>query len=165
MSKEQMQPIQAEQPEAKRLGRPPKAEQPLKKGKRSWKPATLNEFFDKEPGYRYRMASKDPFTLAKRKQEGWETVSALSGNGEKHQDPQRVGLDGKALTSAIEGPDWILQRVPEEIAQEMDSYFQDENDRRTAGLTSHLKKEIHGQGTSTHGEITINSRKGTQIID
>lgn len=145
-------------------GRPPKVEQP-KRGKRSWKPAALNEFFNKEPGYRYRMASKDPYILAKRKQEGWETVSATTGNGEAYQDPSRVGTDGKQLTSVIEGPDWILQRVPDEIADDMIAYYQEETDRRTSGLTAHLKKEVGREGASTHGEITINSRKGTQIID
>lgn len=163
------EPIQVEPP--KKLGRPPNSERatpassPLKKGKRTWKPAALNEFFDKEPGFTYRMANKDPYTLAQRKQEGWETVNATAGKGVTYQDPARVGTDGKPLTSAIEGPDWILQRVPDETADEMRAYYQGETDRRTSGLTAHIKKEAREQGTNTHGEITIESRKGTQIID
>ncbi len=35
--------------EERKAGRPP-----LKKGRTSWKPASLNEFYDKESGYRYR---------------------------------------------------------------------------------------------------------------
>ena len=141
-------------------GRPP-----IKKGKSTWKPASLNEFTDKEDGYRYRMSRKDPENLAKKEQEGWETVSAVNGAATKHDDPERIG-EPKKLTSVQEGRDWVLQRLPEDLAKERDSYYQDLTDRKTAGLTAHIKREIKDKGGNApvHGEITISSRSGEQTI-
>lgn len=143
-------------------GRPPL----VKKGKSSWKPASLNEFNDKEDGYRYRMSRKDPTNLAKKASEGWETVSKVNSPNTKQVEPGRIG-DAKPLTSVQEGRDWILQRIPEELALERDVYYQSESDRRTAGLTAHVKREMQTKGGNApvHGEITISSRSGTQVIE
>lgn len=135
-----------------------------KKGKSSWKPASLNEFYNKEPGYVYRMVRKDPDNLAKKEVEGWEKVSAIQGMDTKRVDPGRIN-DGKPMTTVQEGKDWVLARIPEELAQERRDYFQNETDRRVAGLTAHLKKETAKEGTDTHGNITISSRQGTQVIE
>lgn len=144
-------------------GRPAKQEDALKKGNSSWKPASLNEFTDKDPGYRYRMSRKDPQNLSKKSQEGWETVSGIQGSQTSHDDPKRIE-HGKPLTSVHEGHDWVLQRIPEEIAQKRDEYFNGETERRTSGLTAHIKKEMGKEGAAAHGDITISSRKGTQTI-
>lgn len=138
----------------------------IKKGRTSWKPSSLNEFNNKEPGFRYRMVRKDPENLSRKAQEGWETVSAIQSPETEHVLPGRMH-DGKSLTSVNEGRDWILQRIPEELAQERDAYYNNENQRRVAGLTSHLKREIKNKGgdAPVHGEITISSRSGTQVIE
>lgn len=138
----------------------------FKKGKTAWKPAALNEFGHKEDGYRYRMSRKDPENLAKKAAEGWETVSNLQSPKTEHEAPGRIH-DGKALTSVQEGRDWVLQRIPEEVAQERDSYFNDLTRRRTLGLTAHLRKEMKEKGGNApiHGDITISSLRETQVID
>lgn len=136
----------------------------MKKGNASWKPASLNEFTNKEEGYRYRMSRKDPENLYKKAAEGWENVSGIANPNTKQVDPNRIDLP-KPLTSVQEGRDWILQRIPEEKAQERDKYIDNENDRRIAGLTAHVKKENAKTGASTHGEITISSRKRTQTFE
>ena len=145
----------------KKLGRPP-----LKKGKSSWKPASLNEFFDKEDGYRYRMSRKDEKNLANKEAEGWETVSAIKGGKTKHIDPGRID-DGKPLSSVVEGRDWVLQRMDEEMAQARDAYINNETARRTSGLTAHLKKEMGTKAGNApvHGNITISSRMGVEEIE
>lgn len=136
------------------------AETPLvKKGNSSWKPASLNEFTQKEAGYRYRMSRKDPKNLSDKAAEGWETVSGIASSQTAYDDPERIE-HGKPLTSVTEGHDWILQRLPEEKAKERDAYFSAEDARRQAGLTAHIKKDLAKQGTEGHGEITISSRKG-----
>lgn len=135
----------------------------LKKGNSSWKPASLNEFTNKEEGYRYRMSRKDPNNLSKKAQEGWENVSETQSANTKQIDPNRIE-HGKPLTSVVEGSDWILQRIPEEKAQERDGYFNSENERRIAGLTAHVKKDVADKGGVAHGEITISSRRGQQVI-
>lgn len=151
----------------KRLpGRPPtkSTTSAVKKGNSAWKPASLNEFTDKEPGYRYRMVRKDPDNMADKAAEFWEPVSGIQSSNTKQIDPNRIA-EGKALTSVQEGKDWVLMRIPEEKAQERDAYYNAETARRTAGLTAHIKKEVGKTGAETHGEITVSSRMGTQTIE
>lgn len=135
----------------------------LKKGNTSWTPASLNEFNNKEDGYRYRMSRKDPQNLAKKAQEGWENVSAIQSPQTSHETPNKIEY-GKPVSSVHEGHDWILQRIPEEVAQGRDAYYNAETERRTAGLTAHIKKEMAKEGAAVHGDITISSRNGTQTI-
>lgn len=136
----------------------------LKKGRPSWTPASLNEFTGKEDGYRYRMSRKEANNLAKKAAEGWENVSSVQGANTKHVDTGRMD-DGVNLTSVQEGHDWVLQRIPEDLAQGRDEYYNGESQRRVQGLTAHVKKEIGREGAATHGDITISSRMGTQVID
>jgi hypothetical protein len=134
----------------------------VKKGRPSWVPASLNVFFDKEEGYRYRMSRKDSSNLAKKAQEGWENVSGIQSVDTKHESAGRIH-DGSSLTSVQEGRDWVLQRIPEDVALERDEYYNREAGRRIQGLTAHVKESV--RGASLHGDITISSRKGTEIIE
>lgn len=136
----------------------------MKKGNASWKPASLNEFTNKEDGFRYRQMRKDPENLYKKEVEGWEIVSGVQGSNTKSVDPNRIDLPAQ-MTSVQEGRDWILGRIPEELALERDKYIDNENERRVAGLTAHVKKENAKSGAGTHGEITISSRKRTQTFE
>lgn len=139
-------------------------ETPLKKGRSSWQPASLNDFIGKEDGYRYRMSHKDPVNLAKKQQEGWETVSGIQSANTAHIASGRMS-DGSPISSVQEGHDWVLQRLPEEVAQERDEFFNQKSSRQIQGLTAHVKKEIRNSGANTHGDITISSRRGTQVIE
>lgn len=145
----------------KKLGRPSKSGIGIKNGRSSWTPASLNEFSGKEDGYRYRMSNKESNNLAKKEQEGWETVT---GGTIKHADTGRID-DGAKLTSVYEGHDWVLQRMPEEVALARDEYYNNEAHRRTLGLTAHIKKDLGKDSAQAHGNITISSRSGTQVID
>lgn len=144
-------------------------EQPVKKGKRTWKSASVLDVANKEPGYIYRWARKDPDNLAKKEVEGWETVSGLQSGNTAHKS-DRIH-DGKKMASTHEKHDAILQRIPEEwiVGDEntegRNQVLQKETDRRIEGLTAHIKKEAAKQGTDTHGNITISSRQGTQVIE
>lgn len=141
----------------------PRQEEPLKKGNSSWKPASATDVVNKEAGYRYRWARKDQDNIAKKKAEGWETVSGLTSDKATPEITNRIN-DGKSVSSVYEKHDVILQRIPEEIAQGRDAYFNAETERRTAGLTAHIKKDLAKDGAPSHGEITISSRKGTQTL-
>lgn len=145
-------------------GRPKKDAAPLKKGRSSWKPASVTEVINKEDGYRYRWANKNADNLAKKAAEGWETVSGITGDNANPLSSGRIN-DGKNLSSTQEKHDVILQRIPEDLALERDDYYQSETQRRTAGLTAHVKKEINKGGAPAHGNITISSRMGEQVID
>ena len=136
---------------------------PIKKGNSSWKPANITDVVNKDPGYRYRWVNKDPDNMAKKAAEGWETVSGLQGDKVAAEGELRIN-DGRNVTSTHEKRDVILQRIPEELAQQRDAYYDAENDRRISGLTAHIKSKVAEEGGNTHGEITISSRKGTQTF-
>lgn len=136
----------------------------LKKGNTSWKPASVTDVVDKDPNFRYRWSGKNPDNLAKKKAEGWETVSGLSSDQTNSPESNRVN-DGRQLTSTLEKTDVILQRLPEELGRERDEYFNNETQRRESGLTAHIKKDLAKEGAGMHGKITISSRKGEQTIE
>lgn len=137
----------------------------VKKGKPSWKPASVTEVTNKEPGYRYRWSNKLPDNLAKKAQEGWETVSGVTSDKANAVDDGSMN-SGKKLTSIYEKHDVVLQRIPEEVAQERDAYINGQTKMRTLGLTAHVKNEIgRGAKAPVHGEITISSLKEQQVID
>lgn len=146
--------------EKRKPGRPPE----VKKGKSSWKPASITDVVDKEDGFRYRWARKDQDNLATKQANGWEVVSKVTSD--KSSLAEERFIDGKQLTSTHEKKDLILMRCPEEHAQAINDYYNNETARRTMGLTAHVKKEIRDKGdATTHGNITISSRQGTQVID
>lgn len=146
-------------------GRPKSQSNPvLKKGRSSWKPASVTDVTNKEPGYRYRWVNKLADNLAKKAQEGWETISGITADGSQVTDDGKMN-SGKKLTSIYEKHDVILQRMPEELAQERDAYYEDRTKKQTLGLTSHFKSEVKKEGAApTHGEITISSLRDTQVI-
>lgn len=137
----------------------------LKKGNATWSPANVVEISNKEDGYRYRWVDKKPAKIARKKAEQWEIVSGIDGQGTTAQAGSGRINDGKSLTSVREGTDCVLMRIPEETAQARDRYIDGENERRIAGLTSHIKKEVGKSGANTHGSITVSSRKGEQVYD
>ncbi len=139
----------------------------LKKGNPTWSPANVAEIQGKEDGYRYRKIRKDTDNISRKKQEGWDIVSGINGQETSSQAGYGRINDGTALTSAREGTDWVLGRIPEEEAQKRDAYFNNETARRTQGLTAHIKKDIREKGGNApvHGDITISSRTGTQVIE
>lgn len=146
-------------------GRPKSAEAaPVKKGKPTWKPANIDDVINKEEGYRYRKINKDQRNMAKKMAEGWEVVSDISG--QKTTMEQGYGRidDGKPLTSAREGYDYLIARMPEEIAQERDAYINRESARRVEGLRRQTKEELRNSDAPTHGSISMEKRGIRTII-
>ncbi len=131
----------------------------LNTGNSSWAPASVTDVAFKEPGYRYRWSRKDADNLYKKEAEGWQTVSGVTSDQAIPENSNKI-LEGKSLSSVYEKHDVILQRLPEETALERDKYWNAESERRVAGLTAHIKKDLAKEGASAHGDITISSRKG-----
>jgi hypothetical protein len=138
-------------------GPKPKAELALKKGAASWKPAAVTDVTNKEDGFRYRWAHKDPDNLAKKQAEGRDYVDRKS-DGVKASEVRLE--DGKDLTSVYEKRDVVLMKIPEELAQSRDAYMNDKSEKRIAGLTASTKKDLGEQGAEMHGDITISTRRG-----
>lgn len=136
----------------------------MKKGRPSWQPASLNVLNDKEDGYRYRLIRKDPDNIARKKREGWEILSGLSGSKTTHESAGRIN-DASQMTSVVEGNDWVAGRIKEDVAQERDAYFNNESERRVSGLTAHLKRDLARDGAQMHGNVSISSKRGTEVIE
>lgn len=139
--------------------------QAVKKGKPTWKPASVTDVIEKEPGKRYRLLNKDPDNLSRKKAEGWEIESGVT-NPQAHMKHDGSMHTGSNLTSAYERRDVILASMPEELAQERDAYMNEKTRKRTAALTSHFRKEAKEAGNApVHGEITISSLREQNTID
>lgn len=146
-------------------GRPPKtdSEAPIKKGNSTWKPANILDVFDKEPGFRYRVVEKTPRNVAKKQREGWEIVSAIQSPGTGNLTGNYLDK-GKAMTSVLEGFDYVIMRIPEEMALERDAYFDAESNRRVSALKREADKDLHKSGAPIHGSITLEKRGVKNII-
>lgn len=138
----------------------------IKKGKPTWKPASVTDVVNKEDGYRYRWVEKNPDNLYKKEAEGWSKVDGLTSDKSKPTDDGRVHT-GKQLTSIHEKHDVILYRMPEELAESRDDYVNEKTRKRTLGLTAHLKKEVREKGGNApvHGNITISSLRDETVIE
>lgn len=136
----------------------------VKKGKPTWRPANVDDVFDKEEGYRYRKVNKDSRNMAKKLAERWEVVSDANGQ----QTTQETGYGridaGKPLTSVRESYDTVLMRIPEEDALERDAYINNENARRIAGLKRQTKEELGSSNAPTHGSISMEKRGIRTVI-
>lgn len=140
-------------------GRPPKDVE-MKKGSDTWKPANVLDVFDKEPGFRYRVAEKSPRNIAKKKQEGWEIVSAIQ-SPQTGNDTGNYMDTGKPMTSVLDGYDYVIMRIPEEEALKRDAYYNGESARRVQALRREAQKDIGG--APIHGSITM-EKKGIRNI-
>lgn len=142
------------------------APQTIKKGHSTWKPANILDVFEKEDGFRYRVAEKSSRNIAKKQREGWEIVSAIAspktGNNAVG-DGQNLG---KSLTSVLEGHDYVVMRIPEDLAKERDDYFNGESARRISALKRQTGDDLGkvGKGAPVHGSITMEKRGVRNII-
>lgn len=146
-------------------GRPPKQEEPAKKGKRSWTPSNLGDIIDKEPGYRYRRVHKDETNIAKKREEGWEFVSALNSPRTKAIHPESRPDEPNPLTSNVEGRDWVAMRLDEETAQERDAFYREKTNRLEKRIYTQTKQELAKEGASLHGQITAERKGVTRTIE
>ncbi len=148
----------------------PSSDKPdVKKGRKSWKPASLNVVENKQDGFRYRWVRKDKTNIAKKKREGWEEVSDMTDPGIVHESAGRM-TDGTPLTTVRETHDQVLMRLDEDTAQGRDEYHNQRNAARMSGLKQHAQKEMSGafQGTGipqVHGNVTIKRGREVTVID
>lgn len=151
--------------EAKRgPGRPPKAESeaPLKKGRSTWQPANILDVFEKEPGYRYRVAEKSPRNIAKKQREGWEIVSAIQSPKTGNNTGNYLDK-GSQLTSVVEGYDYVVMRLPEDEAKLRDAFYNNESARRMSALKRQTRDDLSKDNAPVHGSITM-EKKGIRNI-
>lgn len=96
------------------------------KGNAAWKPASVLNVPIKEPGYTYRFRLKDPENIQRVLVEGWEFVTKPSGHEAPAVDTLANMVDdtGRLKTSLTEFRELILMRLPDELKQERDEYYE-----------------------------------------
>jgi len=135
----------------------------LKKGNSTWKPANVVDVINKEPGFRYRRIEKSPTNIAKKKEEGWEILSGLQADKTKAETGAGRINDGTSMTSVLEGYDYVIGRIPEELAQSRDEYMNEKTERTTRALFKQTKKDLGKDEAPTHGHIEM-TKKGVRTI-
>lgn len=157
-----------EEQEVKRgPGRPPAIKEPeqsiLKKGAKSWTPSNLGDVIDKDPGFRYRRVRKDDENIAKKKEEGWEFISAINSPSTRAIHPGSRPDEPHKMTSNVEGRDWVGMRLDDETAQSRDDYHNQKTGRLEKRIGSQTKKELGDVGAAVHGNLT-KERRGVRTI-
>lgn len=151
--------------DAPRRGRPPNSPE-VKKGHPTWKPANVDETYNKEAGFRYRWLNEDQTNLSKKELENWEIVSDTAGSTTNSITGYGRINDGKPLTTVRKRVGQILGRIPEEIAESRDAFFDKKSSRSMTALrknTAHDLGKVGRDGAPLHGEITI-EKKGVRNI-
>lgn len=146
-------------------GRPPKEDVVLKKGNPTWKPANVDETYDKEDGYRYRWINEDQTNASKKELEGWEIVSDLTGSKTKSEVGYGRIDDGKSLTSVRKRVGQILARIPIEVAKQRDNFFNSKTNRSISALKRMASDDVGkiSKDAPLHGSITM-EKKGVRTI-
>lgn len=135
-----------------------------KKGKPSWKPSNLGDIIGKEHGFRYRRVRKEDDNIAKKLEEKWDFVSKVDSPNTSHAFPTGRPNEGKQLDSVVGGRDWVLMRMPEEIAQERDNYINAKINRSVRALSAQTRSDL-GRNVPVHGAITQEHRGIKTVID
>lgn len=132
-----------------------------KKGNPTWKPASLLDVRNKQDGYNYRFVRKDADNIAKKSEEGWEMVSSMNDKAERDA-PYGRAMEGKALSTVQEGSDWVLMRIPEEMAMKRAEYYNQLTDTRTKAIMREAKQAAGGD-SRIKGNIKID--RETTLIE
>lgn len=136
-----------------------------KKGKPTWKPSNVIDVIDKEPGFRYRLIEKSPKNLAKKEREGWEILSGVNTSTTSAEIGYGRIDKGKPLTSVLEGIDYIVGRIPEELAEARDEYQQSLVSRSVKGLKRQTQTHLGKEGATVHGNITLEQNGVRTVIE
>lgn len=129
----------------------------VKKGRPSWKPASMLDTVEKHDGHRTRWCSRDSLNLQRKQAEGWVFANSITGINREHEHPEKVG-DGHSLTSVTEYRDLVLMALPEDVAKERDKYFQSKTDAAVRSLKQDFEENIEnprGNTAEIYGKIVI----------
>lgn len=126
----------------------------VKKGNRSWKPATLLDAFNKQPGLAYRWVRNDPDNLDRKLAEGWSPVNATSGGLADIKDIDAFKA-GKPTTSVRMRRGQILMAMDEETNQSRKAYYKKLADEQLSSTHAETKSNIASTGAPVTGNIQI----------
>jgi hypothetical protein len=113
-----------------------------------WEPAPLLPVSGKDPNYVYRWVRLD--NLDKAMVEGWDPVKGV--NKGKEEPPPILLLDGTQIDSAIRKRNLILCKMPKELADKRNAYYQARTDSLLEAQAEKFKEEVGGR---TYGGIKV----------
>lgn len=120
-----------------------------KKGRPSWRPADMLTIHNMDDNYRYRWERNDPAQIQKALAEGWEVVS-LSADKSRRSGNATVE-DGAKLTSLDEYRELIKLRMPKELAEERNRYFQSRSEQMIRATKQNLERDVRALGPKAPG--------------
>ena len=125
----------------------------VKKGKPTWRPAKRLDVNNKDPGYSYRwLNSRDAENMDKKQAEGWQVVSKLTSD-------KSTPADGTTAPTTLLGVrELTLARMPKEMAEARNAFFQKDTAERTQALGGKLRGDLknrQGATAETYGKIVI----------
>lgn len=123
---------------------------PIKKGNRSWKPASTVNFSNMEPGFRYKCVLNKPERISRHEQEGWEIVSRKGAAGTNIPSESLERL-GRSVDTTVKVRDTVLMRMPEEFAKEREAYYNQRTQRRTKALREEAEQQVRATGAPVYG--------------
>lgn len=121
----------------------------MKKGNRSWKPATQLATFKKDPKFVYRYIENTPERIARVTAEHWEPVNRSTDPAVTQDTGQDYSIDG-----ALSHRELKLFRMPKDMAEARNRYFQEQTDKQELGIKERLQKEM-AQGGDARAEGSI----------
>lgn len=128
-------------------------QQAPKKGNRSWTPAAPLGIKAKDPANRLRWVHAEPANMLKKRAEGWERATRADA---VHDRPNGVESGIGTPADVLEYRDMVLMKIPEEMAQERESYYRNQAQQQLSGLQARARQEIHAKtGATVSGEIKI----------
>lgn len=145
-----------------RLG-DPKVMPPVsdKRSSAPWKPRSSRlGIRNKEAGYRYKWASdanRNGDRVEELREDGWELVSGVSGS--------KVRAGESTIGSVPKVGTLVLMKMPEDVAQQREDYFQDQTNRQTMRPAQRAVQMLEAAGgpyaaDQVISEEVINPRTG-----
>lgn len=124
----------------------------MKKGNKSWKPATVLETFKKNPNYGYRYCANTPENILKKQAEGWELVNKVTDS--------QVEIDTAQQTNPVTGGmnvrELVLMRIEKGTLEARKAYFDEKADQQEKGIKAQLQSEARKEGNAViQGDIKI----------
>jgi hypothetical protein len=141
---EQEEAIEFEKPTKKQLSKP-------------WEPVSLLSVPKKfqNPNFRYRWCNKDkPGNIRKKESEGWEVDYEVTRLMKKHmKSMNQTTADGKSIDSTLQVRELIWMRMPKEMAEARNKYWQDKANNPVKNEEKSFKGKMAAMGAETYGSI------------
>jgi hypothetical protein len=133
-----------------------------------WKPASRLGIVTRPDGYRVRWCSDTPENIARKKAEGWEILDKTKFPKLENSEFDHRTTDSSGITkTVVKRNELIAMIIPEDMAQERDTYYQQETENQTQRALSHeeVKKLVSKADPRYKRNIQSVNPQGISEID